>query len=273
MRHTTIGGVGVAVALLLAGCGPLIPTPVRPVGSPLSAKGPLMAEFDRNLGIWQAAGITTYAFTYEPDCFCDNRPRLVVADGDEIRIDGVAAGQRASAPAGVPGLFELVRRAINGDRVSVEYDDVTGVPRTMDSDPVANGIDDELRFTVRDWTLDPPDDRVLGEISGARAVWQGRSIDTYEMTVKVNHEVFVVKVKDGDPSVTQGGRTLRPDDIIELPVTVPALFDLAASSAITGRTTVTFDAELGYPTSILIASDTAADIARDTIKVTNFRVP
>ena len=29
-----------------------------------------MAEFDRNLATWQASGITRYAFTYTPFCFC-----------------------------------------------------------------------------------------------------------------------------------------------------------------------------------------------------------
>jgi hypothetical protein len=271
MRHRTVGGWVAGLALLLAACS--FPMPIPPGSPGPIAKQPLMDEFDRNLAMWQASAITTYAFTYKPMCFCDTTSHLVVAEGDVIRIDGVAAVQQFGAPAGVPGLFEIVRRAINGDSVTVGYDPVTGVPVTMSSDPIKNAVDDELSFAVDGWTLDPPDDRVLGEVTRARGVWQGKSIWTYSMTVKINHEVYEVKVKDGDSTVTQGGRKLRPDDISELPLTVQALFDLAAQSAPNGSTTVTFDAELGYPTSIVIGADPGTAFKGETIKVTKFSVP
>ena len=58
MRGSTIAGVAVLLAAMAAACGPLIPTPIAaPIGSPLTSKQPLMAEFDRNLATWQASGV------------------------------------------------------------------------------------------------------------------------------------------------------------------------------------------------------------------------
>jgi hypothetical protein len=149
MRAATVLVRAAIVGFLLAACGPILPVPLTP--APPDPKAPLREEFDRNVAKWQASGITRYAFTWTPQCFCLLGSHLVVA-----LLDG-------STPIGVPGLFALVRRAIDGEELAVSYDPVTGVPLSMDSDPAANTFDDELFFTVTDWTLDPPDDRVLGE--------------------------------------------------------------------------------------------------------------
>ena len=230
-----------------------------------------MDEFDRNLATWQAAGITRYAFTWKPMCFCDTTPRLVVADGAALRIDGIPAGPEPWIPAGVPGLFEIVRRAINGDSASVDYDATTGVPVSMTSDPVANGVDDELSFAIDDWTLEPPDDRFLGDVSRARAIWNAKGIESYSMTLKANHEVYEVAVRNDQLSVTQGGRKL-PMNLLEDVYSVRALFDGLVVDATQGHlSTLAFDDELGYPTEIITVADRRSGTKAATVRVTNFR--
>lgn len=276
MTRTTVRGLAVAVALFAAACGPLIPTPT---GSPLNAKQPLMAEFDRNLATWQASGITRYAFTFTPSCFCDTTPHLVVADGDAVRIDGAAANQRTSAPAGVAGLFEIVRRAIKGDRATIGYDGSTGVPTTMESDPVANEHDDEFSFKVSEWTLDPPDDRILGSISDARRLWNGQSIRTYTWSIKIACDCFHdgrrydITITQGDLVVRSRGKVVPLVDLEGVPLTVNAFFDLATGWAVAGETKVAFDRERGYPTHAEVHAANSNGVKSETITVLSFAVP
>lgn len=267
-------GVGLALAgaVLLVGCGPIAPTVgTPPVGSPLTAKGPLMAEFDASLATWQSSGITRYAFTYQPQCFCDTTPRLVVSDGDGIRVDGVPPGPQIFAPAGVPGLFEFARRAINGDSATIEYDPVTGVPIHLISDPMREAIDDELTFTVSGWTLDPPDDRLLGEVTRARLRWAALQVLDYSMTVTFGRDVYEVTVRDANPTVRKGGRTIDPQDLLETPTDVWALLQYAADAVRSGRATVALDDEFGYPKRIVVAADPSSVPSGFTVSVTNFR--
>ena len=82
----------------------------------------------------------------------------------------------------------------------------------MDSDPIANAIDDELTFKVTGWTLDPPDDRVLGPITTARRLWDRQHLLTYTWSIQIACECFHesrrfdITVTDGDPTVRSGGK-------------------------------------------------------------------
>jgi len=278
MRGSTIARLVVVMAVVAA-CGRLTPTPI---GSPLTAKQPLMAEFNRNLATWQASGITRYAFTYAPSCFCPLISHLIVSDGTEIRIDGVATDGSApppGAPIGVDGLFEIVRRAIEGDHATIAYDESTGVPTTMASDPIANAVDDELSFKLSDWTLDPPDDRVLGTISNARRLWDGRNLQTYAWSITIACDCFYdgrrydITVKDGDPTVQSGGKRIALEELGGVPLTIPAFFDLATEWAVTGTTKVDFDRERGYPTRAEVQSTEPDATQSETITVVSFAIP
>ena len=273
MRFLTVRRVAVGIALVAAACGPLMPTPTGSLPTP---KQPLMAEFDRNLATWQASRITRYAFTFSPSCFCDTTPHLVVADGDAIRIDGVAPNQRTGAPEGVPGLFEIVRRAIEGDRAAIGYDESTGVPTTMDSDPVANAVDDEFSFKVSEWTVDPPDDRVLGSISNARRLWDGQDLQTYAWSIRIACDCFFdgrrydITVKDGDPTVKSRGKPVAVEELDGVPLTIPAFFDLTRGWAVAAETTVAFDGERGYPTRAEVHDPRSDAVKSETIVVESF---
>jgi hypothetical protein len=267
-----LAGPLAVLAIVAAACGPLTPTVATPpAGSPLAEKGPLMAAFDQSLAKWQAAGITRYAFTYQPQCFCDTWPRLVVSDGDGIRIDGVPAGPGGSTPAGVPGLFAFARNAINGDSATIEYDPTTGVPVHVVSDPMRHAIDDELTFSVVDWTLEPPDDRTIGAVSQARARWSAARILDYSMTVTIGRDVYRVGVRDGSPTVRKNGRRFDPADHPETPIDVWPLLQAAADWARTGTATVTLDERLGYPKRIEVQPSPAGGVG-ETITVSDFEV-
>lgn len=298
MRSTTIGGLAAVfvLALLAVACdqvtgmptksvGPPLgaPTvaPTSPPGSPLSDKGPLLADFDRNLARWRATGLSRYAFTFTPSCFCPLLPHLVIGDGPSVRIDGVPVDGTTApigAPVGVEGLFTIVHRAILGDRATITYDDSTGVPIAMDSDPIADAVDDELSFAVSGWTLDPPDDALLGRVTAARHVWSTRRVASYTMSIRIrctctdDGRSWEVTVQDGDvASVRAGGKRIDPTQVQELPFTVDALFDVAARDAPNGRTAIQFDRDLGYPRRISVGPDPSTPGQDETIEVVDFQ--
>jgi hypothetical protein len=265
--------------LVVAACGPIAPTTsAPPVGSPVANKRPLQAAFDENLAKWQAAGITRYAFTFRPECFCDTAPRLVVVDADGVRVDGVPIGGATFAPAGVPGLFEQARRAIEGDSAAIEYDFATGVPIHLVSDPVQNAVDDELTFSVTEWTLDPPDDRALGRITTARRQWDQQRLAAYTLTISFvcscvhDGKTYDIAVGDGEPVVRSGGRKVNFNHLEGVPLSVEAAFEFAASYASTGDGVVAIDPESGVPTHIRVDSAKDSSGRPETLDVT-VRVP
>ncbi len=265
------------LALLLAACS--FPMPV-PVGSPFPvAKKPLMDEFDRNLTMWQAAGITSYAFTYKPMCFCDTTPRLVAVEDGAARIDGIAADQRFGVPAGVPGLFEIVRRAINGDSVTVRYDETTGVPMAMTSDPIKNAIDDELSFAVDGWTLHPPDDSVLGELTRANRTWEAKAVNNYDWSIAFTCDCFYdgrrydLAVRDGrEPTVRSKGKAVPEAHLQEIPLTIPALFAFAIEWSRLGQVDVEIDPTHGYPSRVSVEDNRPEAVQHETIEAVAFTV-
>lgn len=242
-----------------------------------------MAEFDRNLALWQSTGIRTYAFTYEVSCFCPEGPHLIVSDGTSVRIDGLAVDATTpppiGAPVGVDGLFEIVRRAINGDRATITYDPATGVPTAMDSDPIANAVDDEMAFKVTGWTLDPPDDGSLGSVTNARRVWERQSPSDYSWSIVIACDCFYdgrsfdVSVRDGEPTVRSAGKAIAIDKLDGVPLTVPALFDFAAAGATTAGFGFEFDARGGFPTRVDVHDDRPEAVQFETITVRSFAVP
>jgi len=275
--------VVVVLAIGLGACSAL-PDFLRP-RSPHPHQA-LLDELDRNIATWTAARISRYAFTYQRSCFCDNTPHLVVGDGAAVRIDGVAVDPSETehewTPVGVPGLFAVVRRAIDGDKVTVTYDPATGVPLAMDSDPMQNAIDDELSFRVEGWTLDPPDDSLLGRVTAARALWSAKQVARYTMTVRItcvncamDGRIYTAVVRDGDAVVTRDGKRIPLDDpeLEGVPVRVESLFDIATWAVTHASTTVAFDPDLGYPTRIATEPDPIGEASDGTYEVIRFTIP
>jgi len=283
MRLTRVG-IPIAVLALMAGCGPLTVSPSVPADPDASLpmpKGPLMADYDRHLATWQASGIARYAFTYSPTCFCPLTQHLIVGDGGVVRIDGVpvdgSVDPPIGAPVGVEGLFEIVRHAIDGDSTIAVYDDVTGVPISMQSDPVINGSDDELDFTVTDWTLTPPDDKVLGRISLARRDWERHPPSSYVWSIVVacdcawDGKRFDLTVIDGNVTARSNGKRVSFETLEGLPLTASDLFTMAAGAATVADVTVEFDRQLSYPTRVEIRDHRPDAVSHEAIRVVRFR--
>lgn len=268
---------GSLIILLVSawGCGPsgFAPGETRAV-DPLQASRPAPAEntdrsltdeYDRNLARWGETGITRYAFTYAPFCFCPSAPRLIVSDGDQVRIDGTPIGAinepPGLAPAGVPGLFLLVREAIDGESLTVTYDSTTGIPVRMVSDPARNVSDDELSFEVRGWTLEPPDDQLVGHLSDARRTWEEAQIWSYDWSIRIDCECindgkrFDIMVRNGDVHVSSRGDPVTGAKLEGIPTTIETFFDMAAVWVARPGSTATFDAELGYPMRVIVGPD------------------
>lgn len=267
-----------AVALVVGACS-VVPVARTETPAP-DPKQSLIDEYARNVATWQMAGISRYGFTYTPFCFCSLGTHMVVGDGGVIRIDGVAIDsstpESEGVPAGVPGVFDLVRRAIDGDSVTVRYDPRTGVPIAMDSDPVANAIDDELTFKVTDWTLEPPDDQLLGRLTAARRVWERQKLSSYAWSIAITCECvydgrrFDITVRDGDPTVRSRGERIANDELEGVPLTVTALFDRVAVWVTKPGSSATFDPELAYPTRVSVGPDPVLPGQAETIEVVAF---
>jgi hypothetical protein len=281
MRSGILGCLVLALAFALSACGsPFVD--MIPGGSPNPHQA-LVDELDRNVARWVDAGISRYAFVYRPSCFCDTTPHLVIVDGAIVRIDGEDVDARQALrdwiPVGVPGLFQIVRTAIDGDHVTTTYDPVTGVPVSMDSDPMENAIDDELSFTVGDWTLDAPDDSLLARVTQAKRQWIGRGIARYTMTLRVacicvhDGRTFTMTFGDGDIEVRSSGGKIDLEDLEGIPLGVDSLFQVAARSATVSRTTVDFDADYGYPRRIVVAQAPGVAGPDESFEVVGFTVP
>lgn len=276
MRLRIIGLVA-TLALVLSGCALLSALEI-PSQNP---KQTLLDELDRNRETWQASGIRRYAFRYEPFCFCDTTPHLVIGDGGTVRIDGLVAEEPTTfggTPFGVEGLFAIVRSAIDGDQVSTTYDPVTGIPIAMESDPIANAIDDELSFKVTNWTIEPPDDRLLGQVTTARQRWARQRVGAYSMSIRISCDCghdgrrFDIAVRDGDVTATSGRKRLDVNDLEGVPLTIEALFDLAATWATVPGSSAVFDERLGHPTHIAVAPPPSIPGGAQTIDVVAFTV-
>ena len=121
------------------------------------------STFNRSLKLWQSKAVVDYSYELRVICFCPaevTSPVLV-----EIR-NGVTSSVRYAAdnvPATnefferfntVEKLFAVIRDAYNrkADTVSAAYDLGYGVPISVSIDYIKLAVDEELAFTVRNFT-------------------------------------------------------------------------------------------------------------------------
>jgi hypothetical protein len=107
---------------------------------------------------WQQAGIASYRYTITRTCECT--PEMTGPVTVEVRSGQVASQryetgsavdpQYADLFAPVPGLFDLIERAIllPAASVSVRYHQTLGYPESIAIDEVAGVVDDEVSYRV-----------------------------------------------------------------------------------------------------------------------------
>jgi uncharacterized protein YceK len=113
---------------------------------------------------WKQSGVTSYRFHYAQSCFClPKNGTIEVTDGvvTGFVADSSTAGfDVPSNRANLPTVDSLLREAARAEREAtgargVIYDPVTGVPMFARIDFDKNAIDDEIDWTITDFTPAP----------------------------------------------------------------------------------------------------------------------
>jgi hypothetical protein len=114
---------------------------------------------------WEAQKITDYRYTLQISCFCV--PEIVqpleiqVRNGVTTSLTKIASGAPVDTEyfdfdqiATMPKLFALIESAIanKAASISVTYDSVFGFPAHISIDHIKYAIDDEISYTVTDFT-------------------------------------------------------------------------------------------------------------------------
>jgi Family of unknown function (DUF6174) len=110
---------------------------------------------------WKQSGVTSYRFHYSQSCFClPKNGTIEVTDGvvTGFVADSSTAGfDVPSNRANLPTVDSLLREAARAEREAtgargIIYDPETGVPTFAHIDFDKNAIDDEIDWTITDFT-------------------------------------------------------------------------------------------------------------------------
>lgn len=117
---------------------------------------------------WEAHRITDYRYTLQILCFCPPEIRqpvvIEVRNDATVSITAVESGavvdlEHFKRLDTIEELFDLIEAALIGKaaRVDVTYDPTWGFPTHISIDHVKDAIDDEVEYTVTEFTiLDEP---------------------------------------------------------------------------------------------------------------------
>ncbi len=107
--------------------------------------------------LWQEQALDSYTYTLTVGCFCPALlgVEVVVRDGEVVRLDGKPYDPATTVPGfdgqppTVDHLFEvLAQDQQSADQVAARYDELTGVPISIEVDHMADAIDDEISYRV-----------------------------------------------------------------------------------------------------------------------------
>ena len=110
------------------------------------------------------SGPSDYAYTLNVGCFCivTGPIRITVEDGEVTGVEELAERERdepavddvvAERSVTLVELGDIVRRARReADKVDVEYDPTYGFPTSVAIDWYKDAVDDEIGYTVSDFT-------------------------------------------------------------------------------------------------------------------------
>ena len=161
MQHTYTSWLAIALlSVALAACGSPTPSSSASPSPSATASATVDGEIDSLVEartVWASSGISNYRYTITRQCFCMEEyigPFTVQVQ------NGVSIATRLSDGSEVdPIILELLplsaeeRQAQASFRVT--YDQATGLPLSVWSDPIPQAADDELGIEVRDFTATP----------------------------------------------------------------------------------------------------------------------
>ena len=148
-----------AAALILSACAA-----PRTSASPSITPSGEIDSIDEARAVWAASGIADYTYTISRDCFCT--PEWIGPFAVQVR-DGVSTVTRVSdgsevepiileeLPLSAEELFQFAEERQDQASFRITYDQATGLPLSIWSDPIPEAADDELGVQVSDLTLTP----------------------------------------------------------------------------------------------------------------------
>jgi len=225
------------------------------------------------ISLWRAAKPTSYEFTYNLACECDQGPWQVRVEGDDpVRATRLGPGPGDSIPyLSIEAIFNEIQVALaeGAVPVDVEYDDRYGFPQSYIWNGPELPVDGGFVLTVTEFVADPPkaDAAQQDAFDQALARWSGGGFADYDYAFTRGcfcPEEFVgpylASVRGGEvTAATFKGTDLfdigmleigRYDEIIKTADGVFAEIERALLRA--DSFTAEYDPILGFPTNVYI---------------------
>jgi hypothetical protein len=154
--------IGLLLMLVVTACTSTITTP-QPSPSATSSGQPSgeIDALDEARAVWSASGISDYDYTITRQCFC--LEAWIGPFAVQVR-DGVSTVTRLSdggevepmileqLPLSAEELFQFVEERQEQASFRATYDQATGLPLSIWSDPIPEAADDELGIEVSGFT-------------------------------------------------------------------------------------------------------------------------
>ena len=153
------------LAVLLAACTSPTTTPEpSPSATPSITPSGEIDSINEARAVWAASGIADYAYTIRRDCFCVETwigPFAVQVRDGVSTVTRVSDGSEVEPiileqlPLSAEELFLFAEERQDQASFRITYDQATGLPLSIWSDPIPEAADDELGVQVSDLTRTP----------------------------------------------------------------------------------------------------------------------
>jgi hypothetical protein len=162
MQHTSWLAI-VLLSAALAACGSPIVSP-SPSASASAAIDGEIDTLDEARAVWASSGISNYRYTITRQCFCmeeyigpftvqvQNGVSTATRTSDGSAVDTIIL---ELLPLSAEELLAFVEERQEQASFRVTYDQATGLPLSVWSDPIPQAADDELGIEVRDFAATP----------------------------------------------------------------------------------------------------------------------
>ncbi len=168
MHHTNKSwGAVVLLTLIVTACGSPTSSPTTSPTPSATASATIDGEIDtldEARTVWASSGISSYRYTISRQCFCmeeyigpftvqvQNGVSTATRLSDRSEVDPIIL---ELLPLSAEELFDFVEERQAQASFRVTYDQATGLPLSVWSDPIPEAADDELGIEVRDFTATP----------------------------------------------------------------------------------------------------------------------